>query len=298
MLNPRFFSVSVLIAALCSLSSCHSSFWPFSSNKEAEKNELGEAVTPDGKDSGSESRGLHGVKTVRDEIELRQAKIWNRLDEMDEQLNAQKEQLKILEQGLLTGVPPEALRAGGGQVKQRKMGRGAGSTSLPEVTLDGESEKKLISVNRMNKGEEPLGLHDSEIGNDTANVPDSYTVKLQVAKDYYQSGRFGLAIAELAQISKEFGMNAGKGEHLYWLGRSYLGLKEFATARTELDGFIKGKSDSALKPMARLELARCLEGLNLRERARKELSQIVRDYKGQEVSEMASMELKNLQGVL
>jgi TolA-binding protein len=121
---------------------------------------------------------------------------------------------------------------------------------------------------------------------------------MQVAKDLYQASRFGLAIAELAQISKKFGPKVGDGEVKYYLGRSYLGMKEYLNARTELEAFIKDFPGNSNVGMAKLDLAKAYTGLNLRERARKELAGVAKDYEGREEGDIAANELKSLRGAL
>jgi len=97
---------------------------------------------------------------------------------------------------------------------------------------------------------------------------------------------------------KVFGPNAGEGEAQLYLGRSYLGLKEYLTARTELETFLKQHADHNDRGLARLELARAYMGLNLRERARRELSDIAKDHAGSEEGDIAANELRNMKGAI
>lgn len=283
----------------CGLSSCSSlTFWKSS-----------EAVKPSEETDAAGRPRTSNISSSVNDVELKQARIWNRLDDLEDEVKVQRERIKLLEQGLLTGIAPEelkrepTLRSKKVSIKERledrdsdieKAGSGRAKLAKHAVSTSG-SISDTPSLTPI------LDLPDqvADKSEDTpANSPDSYRVRIQVAKDYYQASRFGMAVAELAQITRTFGPGAGDGEAKYWLGRSYLGLKEFGTSKSELEGFIAKYPQSEFVPNARLELGRSLVGLNLRDRARKEFAKIAKDYEGQDPGDIASAELRNLKGNL
>ncbi|MCX6124652.1 MAG: hypothetical protein NTV34_07870 [Proteobacteria bacterium] len=286
----QFFMVAILSEG------CATKLWPFSDesgraqrNAEAiAKAEGNDTASPIASPSTGSSAGGPRPSSTQ-EMDLKQAKIWNRLDDLEDMVRIQKEQIRLLEQGLLTGLPPEQMK--------RRHGNNT-KTNGSESKLEREG---LVDQERTESipPQPILGREDLKIAKESAaDDPEGFRVKLQIAKDYFQGSRFGMAIAELAQISKTFGSKVGNGEPRLYLARSYLGLKEHMTARSELESFIKDFPSSEYMGVARLELARAYLGLNLRDRARKELASIANEYVGREEGDMAVNELKTLRGNL
>ena len=285
----------------CGASSCTSlSFW-----KSSDPVKSADETT----DSAGRPKSSNISNSVTD-VELKQARIWNRLDDLEDEVKVQRERIKLLEQGLLTGIAPEELKREPAPRPKKISARERSEDRDSDLDKPGAGKAKLVKLETNNSdggSDGPnmkpiLDLPDHVVAEKSedspANSPDSYRVRIQVAKDYYQASRFGMAVAELAQITRSFGPGAGEGEAKYWLGRSYLGLKEFGTAKGELDGFIAKYPQSEFVPNARLELGRCLIGMNLRDRARKEFAKIAKDYEGQDSGDIASAELRNLKGNL
>jgi TolA-binding protein len=232
----------------------------------------------------------------QDDEALKFTRILARLDGMDAELRRQREKLRLLEQGLLTGIAPDDL-------KQRR-------SELKPTDDDRSPKKKSIAREDLSRplnksGETPLtkpNLDDLTIP-DRDSLADSgadspVMAKIQLAKEHYQAGRFGLAIAELAGVSRDHGDEVQNGAVKFWLGKSYLGLKEYQTARGEFESYLKKWPTGEFVASARLDLAKAFVGLGLRERARNELRRVAKDFEGEESAEMASAELKNIQGSL
>ena len=294
----------LVVAYLVVFSSCSLNFWPFDGGKTSEPVSADDDAKPE-KDAVTESKRKHPKKdfastSAVSDVELKQARMWNRMDELEDDLKTQRERIKLLEQGLLTGIAPEELKRQPAP-KQKKISVKEHGLDTPVV--EAAPRKRPAKLTDEEAAMKPvLDLPDqvtAESGAEsTASSPDGYKVRLQMAKDYYQASRFGMAVAELAQISREFGADIGDGEARYWLGRSYLGLKEYGTAKSELEGFIAAHPQSEYVPNARLELGRCLIGLNLRDRARNEFAKIAKEYEGQDPGDIAAAELRSLKGAL
>jgi len=236
-----------------------------------------------------------GAKPVKgDEVSLKQARLMARMDEIESELKRQREKVRLLEQGLLTGIAPDDLKSGGGR-KNLKSGRRTNQKPPVEDLFAAEaSSEDLASPNL-----EGVDVgSDKRAGSSETGASSALNSRMQIAKEHYQASRFGLAIAELAGISREFGDKVADGAVRLWLGKSYLGLKEYGTARGELEAYIKGWPTGEGVGSARIDLARVYVGLGLKERARGELRRVIKDFDGQDASEMASQELSNLQGSL
>ncbi len=246
------------------------------------------------KSDQSKRRKIAGpAETEQSNIALKQAQAWNRMNELEDEVRVQREKIKLLEQGLMTGIAPSEL-------SQTDRDHGF------SLKRDHSRAAKLAKQSDSNYGEEGLpsvlGLPE-KIGSDDSKdsvetTPDSYKVRVQVAKDYFQGSRFGMAVAELAGLLKEFGQKAGDGEAKLLIGRSYLGLKEFSIARSEIEAFLTLFPAHPHEPLARLELARAYYGMNLRDRSRAELAKVAKNFQGSEEAEIANNEIVKMKGTL
>ncbi len=283
-----------LVYVLLGATSC-ASLWPFGSDKpdkpdKSDTPNTSEKTTPPVQaptesttaavNSNAEASPVAATATPKPENDaaLQQARILARMDSIEKELIHQRETVRLLEQGLLTGIPPEDLKKSAKQKQPQKS----------EVATKPETENLSLPKNEM-------PVHEDL---SSRNGESSLNAKLQQAKEHYNASRFGLAIAELAGISREFGNDAADGSVRVWLGKSYLGLKEYGTAGGEFEAYLKGWPSGEHVARTRLDLARVYVGLGLKERARRELRRVIKDFEGNDESEMASLELKNIQGAL
>ncbi len=289
----------VLGLVLLFTASC-ASMWPFSSSKtdqaatpaaahaEPATAPIMEPVTdsPTSAPTPNTTPSVAPVKKV--DASLNQARILARMDAIEKELIHQRETVRLLEQGLLTGIPPDDLKKSG------KTQRPKQNESLSRPTSEDLSRPNIedLHVSDLKKGT-PASQDVAQNDGDS-----NLRSKLLLAKEHYQSSRFGLAIADLAGISRDFGNDAADGQVRVWLGKSYLGLKEYSTAGTEFEAYIKGWPSGEFVARCRLDLAKVYVGLGLKERARGQLRRVIKDFEGNEESEMASIELKNIQGAL
>jgi TolA-binding protein len=211
-----------------------------------------------------------------------QARTTARLDELESEIRRLREKVKLLEQGLLTGIAPDDL-------KKPKAGKSAKADKNPPVVTEASdlSKPEIEDLSLPPKKSEAVTEGDSALN-----------ARFQLAKEHYQAARFGLAVAELAGLSREFGPKAHDGAVKAWLGKSYLALKEYSTARGEFEYYLKEWPSGALIGDVRLGLAKTYFAMGLRERARVELKKVIKDFDGQEYSEIASAELQKMQGSL
>ena len=271
---------------LVGVTSC-ASMWPFGSHKtekDAPANTAAIAVANPEASPAAAPSALPSTAAVaaqqENEAALKQARMMARMEAIEKELIHQRETVRLLEQGLLTGIPPEDL----------KKSANAHSPKVVEAATPLESEDLSLKI--------PKNIAPAHEDLSVTRAGGSLTAKLQQAKELYQASRFGLAIAELAGISREFGNDAAEGAVRVWLGKSYLGLKEYRTAGDEFEAYLKGWPSGEFVARTRLDLAKVYVGLGLKERARGELRRVIKDFAGNDESEMASLELKNIQGTL
>lgn len=234
--------------------------------------------------------------SISDQLGLSQARITERIAEIEAELKSQKETIKLLERGLLTGIPPRDLKDAESRAAEARSK--AKNESLNELAAD---ERELL------KSELTAPVLDPEIVAQTSFSPESsdgksghQTFDLAIAKAQkeFQSGDFQRSLNNFAEISRIYGEKSAGGVVRFWLGKCYSGLKDHASAKGEFEAYL------ALSPMgsnaadARLELARTLSKMGLKERARTEFKKVMKDFEGQEPAELAAFELSTLQGAL
>lgn len=226
-----------------------------------------------------------------DEIYLQQARIMSRMSEIESELKQQREKIRLLEQGLLTGIAPDELKTShdpGRQKRSSERIQNSENLALPKPNLDS------VAVFANKSQDEKTNDKSQDLDQKNATVE----AKLKLVENLYQASRFGVAITELAALSREYGEDSADGKIRFWLGKSYSKLNELTTARSEFEAYVKGWPSSPHIAEVRLELSRVYTRLGLKERARRELQRVMKDFSGQEPSEIASSEFNKLQGGL
>ena len=227
-----------------------------------------------------------------DEVGLVQARLVSRMQEIESELKNQREKIRLLEQGLLTGIAPADL-------KHKNGGGPAKATPIEDLLLsDQKSKSDILQKPKLDDADLSKGKSVAP-GNKVSDAGDGVVQeRMAKAKEKYQSGKFLQAASDFSSINREFGDNAAQGDVKFWLGKSYMGTKDFSSAKIEYDAYIKGWPSAENIGRARIDLAKCLRALGLKERARAELQRVLKDFDGQEVAEIAAYELQTLQGAL
>lgn len=329
----HFFSTRLLwtIAAFSLLEACASLGWfgkkeprpaPDSSTETSEKSatQVKEVARIDEDDDRPLTRGdLQG-------LELKHAKLWARIDELDNQLKKSKERLRVMERGLVLGLMPPELqleqenhpkshsftqKGAHQKVAGAKAGSSGNALQKPPQGLaltddEGDESAKpipkkkagLAGKEKAGTGEkvEPPTAEDGApmdlLGQET---DEEYQRRLAMAQDHFRAGRFGQAIAEYGAIGKEFGQKVPGGSHKYWIALSWYNLKEYQTAFNTFSEFLTEFPMSALVPRAKLDLGRVELKLGLKDKAMARFREIMRDFPYEDAAEMARMEMNQLQ---
>ncbi len=213
-----------------------------------------------------------------EEQELKIARLWARVDEMEEEQFRQKERVRVLEKGLTLGLLPE-------EMKQ-------------EAPKEAKVEKAPEPVPEV---KEPIVEKPVEAAKPGALAPEAqeqYKNALASAHAHFSAGRYGRAIVEYSDVGKKFGEQVEGGMHRYWIAKSWMSLKEFNTSRQAFAEFIQDFPASPWAPRAKLDLARVEWKLGLQETALQRFREVIEKHPYEDAAEMAKMELEQLDKTL
>ncbi len=218
--------------------------------------------------------------TLKDEQELKIARLWARVDGLEEEQLRNKERIRVLEKGILLGLVPEELKGG------KKN-----APIVKEPLYDKEPAKAAQKAVEKKEEKAPPPPDDggSALNKEQA---DQYQAALAGAHDLYRAGRYGRAIVEYDKIGKDFKVDGGM--YKYWIGKCWSNLKEYNTARQILVDFVTEHASSPWIPRAKLELARVEWKLGLQDTSLQRFKEIIQAYPYEDAAEMAKMELENL----
>ncbi len=230
-----------------------------------------------------------------EELELKIAKLWSRMDEIEEVNYRQKERLKLLEKGLLLGIVPEEMKdedlvLPAKKAKKRGFER---DLSEKEISIDADvlAKKKPEELANLEKV-----VNAESAATATAKVEEeNFIKKMAIAEEHFKARRYGRAVVEYSAIGKEFSEKVTEGVHLYWLGRSWANLKEYETAKQHFSDFIEKFSAHPWVPKAKVELAKTEISMGLKETAVRRLGEVIERHPHDDAAELAKTELEKLQ---
>jgi TolA-binding protein len=219
-------------------------------------------------------------------IELKQAKIWTRLDAIEQEQSRQRARIKLLEQGLLLGVVPDELRDPADLEHERRQKE--------------KSKKKLEAAPAQPQVQSP----------DSANTPPTpatveksndrsqYEKEFSAAQELIREGRYGRAIVALEEIGSKFDEQTTAGAHHYWIGVCWFNLKDYDAATKHLQTLVQKHTTSPWVPRSKLYLARIQVRRGLREQALSSFQQIISDHKNEDAADMARADIEALKSSL
>ncbi|MEZ4741489.1 MAG: tetratricopeptide repeat protein [Bdellovibrionota bacterium] len=221
-------------------------------------------------------------------LELKQAKLWAKVDELEDKVNSQKARIKILEKGLMLGIMPKDV-----------------SNDYEELNVDNQPDEGLVDRTSTNtaiilESSKADGYKDNELSLKNDSDKDSeydkqeYDKKMSDARELFRSGHYGRAYMAFLQIDKDFSNISNDHEQKYWLGRCWYHLKEYQSARQQLQQFVNDYSSSVWKPSAMLYLGKVELDLGLKEMAIKRFQEIIQKNPYEGTAEAAKQILANL----
>lgn len=296
---------SYLIAMTCMVVSCSTldklKFWGGDSEQHAEEGSSAESkaddatasaedgdnaahkeASPDAskKDTGSKK----SVKNMTmEDMELKQAKLWARVDALEEQASRQRERMRVIEKGLMLGLIPEEL-------KDDAKPKSKAVHANHDVSAKAHSSSKDKS--KAEKSPAPVAV--AAAAEKSGEVSPAFEERMAAAQDFFRAGRYGRAIAEYSSIGKEFKQLDRNGSHQFWIALSWLNLKEMNAAQQNFESFLTEYPGSPWAVRAHFYLARVETQMGMREKSLQRLRRIISEFPNEDVAEMAKMEISNM----
>jgi TolA-binding protein len=208
------------------------------------------------------------------DLELRLAKLWARVDDLENQQIRQKERMKLLEKGLMLGIIPEELKTDKASKHETKK-------------LAPEAEEAPASVQTTMP---PPPLASGEKSKDIAE----YQRLLRAAQEKFNSASYGQAIVQFNEIGEKFDDGLTEGSHNYWIGLSWFYLKEMQLAEASFKKLIDQFNQNSWVPYARFYMAKIDLDRGLSGRARDQFKLLIDEYPNQDLGEMARMEIDRM----
>lgn len=214
------------------------------------------------------------------DLELKIAKLWARLDELEGQLLQQKERNKLLERGLMLGIVPDELKDKEIAEAEEKIAQQNAKPALSPI-VEAPIETK------------PMSLSAKSLEPKSADV-EPYRQKLQKAQDFFNNANYGQAIALYNEIGAQFDESLTEGSHLYWIGLSWFYLKEYKLAETSFQGFRDRYPHNPWVPHAGFYLAKVDQSRGFSQRALEQFQRILDEFPDRDLGEMAKSEIERM----
>lgn len=210
------------------------------------------------------------------DLELRLAKLWARVDDLENQQIRQKERMKLLEKGLMLGIIPDELKTDKPSKQQMK-----------KVEAEAEEESTPASLQAPIPAPPIASLEKSK---DTAE----YQRLLRSAQEKFNGANYGQAIVQFNEIGEKFDDGLTEGSHNYWIGLSWFYLKEMQLAEQSFKKLIDHFNHNSWVPYARFYMAKIDLNRGLSGRARDQFKLLIDEYPNQDLGEMARMEIDRM----
>lgn len=215
------------------------------------------------------------------DLELKFAKLWARVDELENQHIQQKERMKLIEKGLLLGIIPDELKG-----PPKKAPRTQGEAS-PDLHSEHSAETE---VPPKENSKAPIPAQSAEKSQDIS----AYKQLLQQAQGKFNAAQYGQAIVHFNEIGERFDDSITEGSQNYWIGLSWFYLKEYQLAEQSFKTLRERHSENSWVPHARYYQAKIDQVRGLSKRALEQFSQLMEEFASQDLGEMARMEVARM----
>lgn len=214
------------------------------------------------------------------EMELKQAKMWARMDEIQNELRMHRARIKVLEKGMKLGIVPDELLTGQYKIEQEPVRRIKKSSAKPKPS------SKSQKVAMMNLREDKMQKQGSE---------EDYRKLFTEGESHFRAGHYGKAIAAFERIGRDFKAFDKNNSHRFWVALSWYKLKDLQVSKDEFDSFIKGAAGSPWIPRAKYYSAKIQFELGMTKTALESFQNLVKTYPYDDTSEMAKMEIERIE---
>lgn len=198
-------------------------------------------------------------------MELKQARIWSRLDELEGVLLRQKEKIRILEKGLLLGISPEKVA----ETKPEKEHPNQQMLRPTVRSLNIMPDEIKPNIQEQEKSKEEEKKH----------IESVYQSRLIASRELFRKGKYGKAYLEFSRLGREFEASVHKSEPEYWTGRCWYQLKEYQQARQYLGRYVaQAGAGGTHLAAARFWLAKTELSLGMKENAVVMLRELIKKH--------------------
>ncbi len=215
-------------------------------------------------------------------VERKQARIWARLEEIQQEQSRQKSRISLLEKGLLLGVVPDELRNADDLEYERRQ----------KAKLQASVSKKSDSATP--KPEPTLPSPPMNAPPEKSNDRGQYEKDLAEAQDHFREGKYGRALVSFEAIGAKYPEEMTSGTHKYWVGLCWFNLKDYDAAQKSLNELVAKNSNSPWTPRAKLYIARIQIRNGLKEQGLQSLRKIIQDFGNDDAAEMARADIEGL----
>ncbi|MES2745358.1 MAG: hypothetical protein V4655_08015 [Bdellovibrionota bacterium] len=243
--------------------------------------EEGESATGSAHGSDAPKSKVALKTSSNDELELQIARLSSRINELEVELNRQKERGKLIEKGLLLGLVPDELKSEGvAEVRPSDHGHGEDGNHGGGQKL---SAVKLLEVKA-----------PSEPKNEGSRDREQYRKMIQAAQDKFNRANYGQAITAYNEISAKFDDSITEGSQHYWIGLSWYYLKEYKLSEESFQALQSRFPASPWVPHAGFYLAKVDQSRGFQQKALEQFQKILDENPSRDLGEMAQSEIERM----
>lgn len=226
--------------------------------------------------------------------DLKLAKVWLRLDELEREVMRQKERIFLLEKGLMTGIPPEELMNEVSPKKNKKeVGHGGdhAESDTHNISQDVAEDTSSHHGGKVETKKESLSSNDPQVELD-------YERDVKKAVNEFNSNKYGTASTLFEKIGSIYPIELTKSHHIYWIGLCWYNLKDYNLSSKTLKEFLTLKTKSEFVPKAKFYLAMSEGALGRKETKISNLNELIKDFPNDEIVDSARNEIGKMKDAL
>jgi TolA-binding protein len=271
--------VSIALTATV-LSSCSTFSWTQASKDDHSE---GQSILEGDKDEAATTRQARDHAALKvatsDQLELQIARLTLRIDELEAELNKQKERGKLIEKSLLLGLIPDELRSDGP----------AKAVASEHVPFHEPKSQQQLSAVKLLEVKAPL-----EAKTEGSQDRGLYRKMIEAAQDKFNRANYGQAITAYNEVGAKFDDSVTEGSQHYWIGLSWYYLKEYKLAEESFETLQARFPASPWVAHAGFYLAKVDQSRGFRQRALERLQSILDHNPSGDLGEMAQAEIERM----
>lgn len=199
------------------------------------------------------------------ELNLKLAKMWTRIDELEIRLQKQEEYIKILEKGLTLGIIPNELRRTDQTYKITDSKGHESHIKMPQPEVKKTKKSRI-----------------------------EYSKIVRKAQNSFSKQEYGKAIDLYQIIDRDFSEFNSEGQSYYWIGLSWYYLKEYKNASDQFEKIEIMYPHSAWLSRSKLYLAKIAMLQKHRKQAVELYRELINSYPNSDIESMAKHDLSTL----